>query len=101
LPRAHDITVCLIGFEKHKARPDLSDPSGFWLCVRAEDASPFLTAFKAAPAVFHEFLIEQRVGKEIRSSTLNAQIVTIEEGPTESRVLIRPNPTIEAALRGQ
>lgn len=99
MPRANDITVSLLGFEKHKARPDLSDPSGFWLCVKAGDASPFLAAFKASPATFHEFLIEQRVGKEIRTSTLSAQIAKIEEGPAESRVLIRPHPSVEAAIK--
>lgn len=71
-PRSHDITVCLLGFEKHKARPDLNDDSGFWLRVKAEDASAFVTAFKASSAGFHEFRIEQRVGKEIRTSTLSA-----------------------------
>jgi hypothetical protein len=100
LPRANDITVCLIGSEKHKARPDLHDPSGFWLCVKVEDASPFVAAFKASPAIFHEFLIEHRVGRETRSSTLSAQITKIEEGPAEARVLIRPHPSIEAALKG-
>ena len=51
-----------------------------------------MTAFKDSPDVFHEFVIEQRVGKEIRSSTLIAQIIKIEEGP-ETRVLIRPHPS--------
>lgn len=91
MPRAQDITICLAGFEKHKARPDLTDDSGFWLRVKTEDAAPFVTAFKTAPAVFHEFQIEQRVGKEIRMSHLSAQIVKIEEGPTETRVLIFPD----------
>jgi hypothetical protein len=36
-------------------------------------------------------MIEQRVGKEIRTPTLSAQIVEIEEGPAETRVLIRPD----------
>jgi len=90
MPRAH-ITVCLIGFEKHKARPDLSDSSGFWLAVGNEDVSPFIKAFKTAPAVFHEFLIEQRIGKELRASTLAAQIIEIKEGAFETRVLLRPN----------
>jgi hypothetical protein len=45
-------------------------------------------------AVFHEFVIEQRVGKEIRASTLSAQIIEIEEGPSETRVLIRPDPSL-------
>jgi hypothetical protein len=92
LPRAHDISICLVGFEKYKARPDLSDDSGFWLRVKAEDASPFLTAFKTSPEAFHELRIEQRVGKQTRTSTLSAQIVKIEEG-LETRVLIRPNPS--------
>jgi len=90
--RVQDITVCLIGFEKHKARPDLRDPSGFWLYVKATDVFPFVAAFKASPAALREFLIERRVGKETRSSTLSAQIVKIEEGLTESRVLILPVP---------
>jgi hypothetical protein len=54
-------------------------------------ATPFITAFQASPEVFHEFVIEQRVGKEIRTSTLNAQIVKIEEGPAETRMLILPD----------
>ena len=91
MPRAHDISIYLVGSEDHKARPDLSDDSGFWLCVKAEDASPFVAAFNASPAMFHEFRIEQRVGKETRISKLNAQIVKIEEGPVETRVLILPN----------
>jgi hypothetical protein len=89
--RAHDITVSLVGFEKHKARPDLTDDSGFWLRVKAEDASPFLAAVKSSPDVFHDFMIEQRVGKETRISRLNAQIVRIEEGPAETRLLILPD----------
>jgi hypothetical protein len=51
-----------------------------------------VAAFKASPAALREFLIERRVGKETRSSTLSAQIVKIEEGLTESRVLILPVP---------
>ena len=43
--RTQDITLCLIGSEQHKAKPGLSDDSGFWLRVKAEDASPFLTAY--------------------------------------------------------
>ena len=62
MPRAHDITVSLIGFEKHKARPDLGPDSGFWLRVKAQDAFS-IAPFKTSPAVFHEFVIEQRVGK--------------------------------------
>jgi hypothetical protein len=98
LDRAHDITVCLIDSEQHKAKPDRSDDSGFWLRVRFEDVSPFLRAFKSSPDVFHDFMIEQRVGKEIRTSTLSAQIVKVEEGAQESRVLIRPDAGVEAAL---
>jgi hypothetical protein len=92
------IAVCLVGFEEHKARPDLSDDSGFWLRVEAEDASPFLEAFKTSPAAFHEFRIEQRVGKEIRVSTLSAQILKVEEGPAETRMLLRPHPSYGAAI---
>jgi len=44
VPRAHDIAISLIGFETHKARPDLTDDSGFWLRVKAEDASPFIAS---------------------------------------------------------
>ncbi len=99
MPRALDISICLVGFESHKARPDISDDSGFWLRVKAEDAAPFRDAFKASPAGFHRFLIEQRVSREVRSSTLMAQIVKIEEGPTETRVLILPDPKVEAALK--
>jgi hypothetical protein len=91
LPRTQDIIVCLIGFETHKARPDLTDPSGFWLCVNAANAAPFMEAFNASPAAFREFSIERRVGKQMRSSTLGAQIVKIEEGSAETRVLIRPH----------
>jgi hypothetical protein len=98
LPRAQDISISLVGFETYKARPDLRDPSGFWLCVKVEDASPFVDAFRSSPAIFHEFLIEQRVGKKVRSSTLSAQIIKVEEGPVETRMLIRPHPSIEAAL---
>ncbi len=57
-----------------------------------------MDAFRSSPEAFHEFLIEQRVGKKTRTSTLSAQIVKIEEGPVEMRVLIRPHPSIEAAL---
>ena len=94
MPRAQDISICLLGFENHKAHPDISDDSGFWLRVKAENAAPFLDAFKAASTAFHGFLIEQRVGKQIRTSTLMAQIVKIEEGPAETRVLILPDAPI-------
>ena len=97
MPRAHDISICLIGSEQHKARPDLGDDSGFWLRVGTADALPFVSAFKASPDVYHEFRIEQRVGKEIRTSTLSAQIVKIEKGP-ETRVLIRPHASYEQFL---
>jgi len=78
----------LVAYESHKARPDLGNDSGFWLRVKAEDAVAFLDAFRDSPDLFHEFLIEQRIGKETRRSTLAAQIVEIEEGPAETRVLI-------------
>jgi len=58
-----------------------------------------MTAFRDSPAIFHEFRIEQRLGKQISTSTLSAQIVKIEEGPSESRVLIRPDAKVEAALK--
>jgi hypothetical protein len=59
-----------------------------------------VAAFNGSPDTFHEFLIEQRVGKEIRTSTLSAQFITIEEGSAETRVLIRPDPSVEAAMKG-
>jgi hypothetical protein len=67
----------------------------------AQIATTFFAAnaqigIKSCPDVFHDFLIEQRVGKEIRISTLSAQIVKIEEGPAETRVLIRPDPKVRA-----
>jgi hypothetical protein len=96
LSRAASITFALVGFEQHMARPDLHDPSGFWLRINGADASPFVAAFKASPEPFHDFRIEQRVGKEIRVSTLSAQIVKIEEGQAEMRVLIRPHPSYGA-----
>jgi hypothetical protein len=91
VPSAHDISICLIGSEQHKARPDVGDDTRFWLRVQAAGALPFVSAFKDSPDVFHEFQIEQRVGKGIRSSTLMAQIIKIEEGPDETRVLIGPD----------
>jgi hypothetical protein len=99
LPRANDISIYLVGFEQHKARPDLTDDSGYWLRVKAADASPFVSAFKTSPAAFHQFQIEQRVGKQIRTSSLSAQIVKVEEGPAETRVLIRPDASYEFLTR--
>ncbi len=98
MPRAKDIAIYLIGSENHKARPDLRDDSGFWLRVETGDAPPFIAVFADSADVFHEFAIEQRVGKEIRRSTFSAQIVEIEEGLTESRILLRPHPSIAAVL---
>ena len=98
LPHRHDIAICLVGSEKHKARPDHRDPSGSWLRVEAEDVSPFAAAFSEAPEVYHEFLIEQRVSKRTHSSTLIAQIVKMEEGSTETRLLLRPHPAYAAAF---
>ena len=95
MPRAQDISICLVGFENHKAHPDPGDDSGFWLRVEAKDAAPFFDAFQDSPDLFHEFRIEQRLGKEIRASTLCAQILRIEEGP-ETRVLICPHPSFAA-----
>jgi hypothetical protein len=100
VPRALDISICLVGFETHKAHPDPTDDSGFWIRVKTEDAAPFLDAFKDSPDAFHEFVIEQRLGKRIRTSTLKAQIPEIEEGPTQARVLLRPDPAVEAAFKG-
>ena len=77
VPRANDMSISLVGSEQHKARPDLSDDSGFWLRVIAADALPFVTAFRDSPDVFHEFRIEQGVGKQMRTSTLMAQILKI------------------------
>ena len=83
------IAIWLDGFEQHKARPDLSDDSGYWLCVRSEDAAPFVSAFNGSPDALHDFVIEQRVGKETRTSRLKARIAKVEEGPAQARVLIR------------
>lgn len=94
MPRIQDISICLIGSEQHKAHPDLTDDSGFWLRVKAENALPFQTAFTTSPKTSHAFQIEQRVGKKTRISRLNAQIVKIEEGPAEIRVLIIPDVPI-------
>jgi hypothetical protein len=99
LPRSHHISICLLGFESQKAHPDLGRDSGFWLRINAEDAAPLIDVFKTSPAVFHEFLIQQRVGKEIRTSRLSAQIVKIEEGP-ETRILIRPDPQGRGGSKG-
>ena len=90
MSRIQQIAIWLDGFEQHKARPDLSDDSGYWLRVRAEDTAPFVAAYNDAPGAFHEFVIEQRVGRETRTSRLVAQIVKVEEGPADVRVLIRP-----------
>lgn len=90
---APQITVCLVGFEQQKATPDLRDDSGFSLRIQNADASPFLEAFKTSPDAFHNFRIEQRIGKKVRSSTLRAQIVKIEEGTAEARILLRPHPS--------
>jgi hypothetical protein len=92
VPSAQDISICLIGSEQHKARPDLGDDSGFWLRVKAADGSPFVSAFKADPAAFHEFRIEQRVGKRLQVSKLKAQIVKIEQGANGTRLLLVPDP---------
>ena len=43
---------------------------------------------------FYESRIEQRIGKEMLTSTLSAQIVKVDEGPAETRVLIRPDPKV-------
>jgi hypothetical protein len=91
MSRSYHISICLLGFESHKAHPDLGRDSGFWLHINAEDAAPFIDAFRTSPAGFHEFLIQQRVGERIRTSRLSAQIVKIEEGP-QTRILIRPDP---------
>jgi hypothetical protein len=34
------------------------------------------------------------------SSILTAQIIKIDEGSAETRVLIRPDPSVEAAMKG-
>jgi hypothetical protein len=91
------MTVSLVGFEQHKAQPDLADASGFWLCVTAGHVFPFTAAFNASPGAFHEFLIEQRAGMKTRSSIFSAQIINIEEVP-KPRVLIRPHGSVEEAL---
>jgi hypothetical protein len=50
VPRAADISICLIGSEEHKARPDLGDDSGFWLRLKAEDASHSFVKRLTVPA---------------------------------------------------
>jgi hypothetical protein len=67
-------------------------------CASVSRIPPRFDAFRASPSGFHGFLIEQRTGRKVRSSTLMAQIVKIEEGLSEKRVLIRPDSKIEAAL---
>jgi hypothetical protein len=47
-------------------------PVRFWprfrvLASRRKDAGPVVAAFKTSPALFHEFVIEQRVRKRIRN----------------------------------
>jgi hypothetical protein len=58
----------LVGFESHKAHPDLGRDSGFWLRVRAEDASPFVTAFKASAAAFRGLCLRRRDGNCVQCS---------------------------------
>ena len=60
--------------------------------------TPPAFGFNASPAAFHQFLIEQRVRRETRSSSLSAQIIKVEEGPTEAQVLIRPNSSSYTAI---
>jgi hypothetical protein len=78
-------------------RKDLSDLV-HWLRVEAKDATPFTAAFKTSLDTFHEFRIEQRVGKEMRISRLNAQIVKIEQREAETRIQILPHTDYEAAV---
>jgi hypothetical protein len=59
-----------------------------------------MDAFRSSPETFHEFLIAQRLGKKTRTSTLSAQIIKIEEGPAETRVLLQPHPSYRAAPGG-
>ena len=80
----------MVALKNYKAR-SFGDGSGFWLRVRAEDAAPFLEAFRAAPDVFHEFQIEQRSGKGntrfniVRlDSEVFLQLVLVESGPDDS-----------------
>ena len=79
VPRSRDISVFLVGFEKHKVCPNLTDDSGFWLRAEAKDAASFLEGFRNSPAVFREFRIEQRVREEITNSTLRVQIVKMKK----------------------
>ena len=51
MPRAQDISICFVGFETHKAHPDLTHDSGFWFRIEAKDAAPFIVAFKDSPDV--------------------------------------------------
>lgn len=90
MPRARDITICLLGFEQQKAHLDLSDDSGYWLLVASEDSTPFVSAFKSSAGALQDFIIEERMNKEVRVLRLKAQITKVEEGPAQTRVLIRP-----------
>jgi hypothetical protein len=94
-PAPPTVSIRLVGSEQHKSRPDPGSDSGFWLRIKPEDAAPFIAAFKDSPDLFHEFRIEHRLGKEIRASTLCAQILKVEEGPAETQV-IRPHPSYGA-----
>ena len=98
MPRAHEISVYLVGSEKHKARPDLSDDSGFWLRVKAADTAPFVKAFKASPSAFHEFRIEQRVGKETRISRLDAHsLISVGAALTLKILCVQPHGSVRWA----
>jgi hypothetical protein len=91
LDPTRDITVWLIGFEQHKARPDLSDDTGFWLRVKAADASPFIEAYCFASGIS---CVSDRAARWQENVRLNCERSDhqIEEGP-ETRVLIRPHPS--------
>ena len=81
MPRAHDISICLISSPQHKARPDLTDDSGFWLRAKAEAFISVLDACRALPSGFQGFLLNGPPGaKCVRFSR---PIVSIEEGPGE------------------
>lgn len=58
--------------------------------MAAEDSAPFVSAFKSSAGALQDFIIEQRMNKQIQRLPLKAQIVKVEEGPAQIRVLIRP-----------
>ena len=74
VPRAHDISICLVGFETHKARPDAGDDSGFRLRVRVEDASPFVAAFKVRRICSMSFSLNRGWGRKYAIVDLDSEV---------------------------